>query len=103
MPGRFRLGTWVINERRNVVYDGSSRESNPLSEQTSITVPLLSVDVRLTHRLGLQLSTAIPLIARTGAVPRPGGELAFRDEVRGLGDTTWAPGTATRRADGCGR
>ena len=88
MPGRFRLGTWVINERRNVVYDGSNRESNPLDEQTAITVPLLSVDVRLTQRVGLQLSTAVPLIARTGAVPRPGGALAFRDEVRGLGDTT---------------
>jgi hypothetical protein len=88
MPTRFRVSTWVVNERRHVVYAGSTREDNPLDEQTAITVPLVSVDVRLTQRVGLQVSTAVPLIARTGSVPRVGGAIAFRDEVRGLGDTT---------------
>lgn len=88
MPTRFRVATWVVNERRNIVYDGSTREGNPLDEQTAITVPLVSLDARVTKRFGVQLSTAVPLIARTGSVPRPGGAIAFRDEVRGLGDTT---------------
>jgi len=88
MPTRFRVGTWVTSERRNVVYDGSTRKANPLDEQTAIDVPLVSVDARLTPRLGLQFATAVPLIARTGTVQRAAGPFAFRDEVRGLGDTT---------------
>ena len=58
MPGRFRLATWVITEQRDVVYSGSTREGNPLDERTEITVPLLSLDVRLTPRVGLQLTKA---------------------------------------------
>ena len=88
VPTRFRVGTWVISERRNVVYDGSTREGNPLDEETAIDVPLLSLDARLTPRLGLQFATAIPLIVRTGTVQRASGPFGFRDEVRGLGDTT---------------
>lgn len=88
MPGRFRVATWIVSERRNIVYNGSAKESNPLDEQTAITVPLLSFDVRLTPRLGLQFTGAVPLIVRTGVVPRPAGAIEFRDEVRGLGDTT---------------
>lgn len=88
MAGRFRVATWVVSETRDTVYDGSTREPNPLQEQTAITVPLVSLDVRLTPRLGLQASTAIPLIARTGVVQRASGPFNFRDEVRGVGDTT---------------
>ena len=88
MPGRFRLATWIITEQRDVVYSGSTREGNPLDERTEITVPLLSLDVRLTPRVGVQFTTGVPLIVRTGVVTRPSGTLAFRDEVRGLGDTT---------------
>ena len=88
MPGRFRLATWVITEQRDVVYSGSTREGNPLDERTEITVPLLSLDVRLTLRVGVQLTTGVPLIARTGVVAGPAGTIAFRDEVRGLGDST---------------
>jgi hypothetical protein len=87
MPGRMRVATWVVTERRDRVYAGSTREDNPLDEQTSITVPIVSVDYRITPRLGVQASTAVPLIARTGVVPRATGALPFRDEVRGLGDT----------------
>lgn len=88
MPTRVRVGTWLVSERRNIVYDGSSREPNPLDEQTAIDVPLVNVDVRLTRRWGLQVSTAVPLVVRTGTVQRPAGPFGFRDEVRGLGDTT---------------
>ena len=87
MAGRFRVATWVISESRDRVYDGSTREGNPLDERTAITVPLLSVDVRINQRLGVQVQTAVPLIARTGVVQRPAGAISFRDEVRGLGDT----------------
>jgi hypothetical protein len=96
MPTRFRVGTWVISERRSVVYEGSRRGDNALEEQTAIDVPLISLDARLTPRLGLQFTTGIPLIVRTGTVHRASGPLAFRDEVKGLGDTTagvWYRGT----------
>ena len=88
MPTRFRIGTWIVSERRNVVYDGSTREANPLDEQTAIDVPLFSVDARVTQRFGLQFSTAVPLVVRTGTVQRSTGPSGFRDDVRGLGDTT---------------
>ena len=63
------------------------RDENPLDEQTAIAVPIVSLDIRITPRLGVQVSSAIPLIARTGIVHRASGDLPFRDEVRGLGDT----------------
>src|SRR5688572_20684804 len=88
MPGRFRVATWLVSETRDDVYDGSTRGDNPLQEKTSIAVPLISIDFRITPKLGLQASTAIPLVARTGVVQRATGSTAFRDEVRGLGDTT---------------
>ena len=87
MIGRLRVSTWVVSERRDSVYDGSTRQSNPLEERTSITVPLATIDFRLTRRFGLQGATTVPLIARTGVLQRSTGPLAFRDEVRGLGDT----------------
>jgi hypothetical protein len=88
MPTRFRVSTWVTSERRNVVYDGSTRDTNPLNEQTTINVPIFSVDARITPRLGVQVATAIPLIVRTGTVQRTTGPFDFRDSVRGLGDTS---------------
>jgi hypothetical protein len=87
LPTRLRVSTWVVSERRDRVYDGSTRDANPLDERTAITVPSLSVDVRLTPALGVQVSAAIPLIARTAVVPRSTGTTDFRETVRGLGDT----------------
>ena len=87
MIGRLRLSTFVFTERRETVYDGSRREDNPLQERTSITVPIVTVDYRVATRFGVQASTAIPLIARTGVVPRATGDVAFRDVVHGVGDT----------------
>ena len=68
MIGRFRVSTFVFSERRGTVYDGSERDDNPLDEHTAIKVPIISLDFRVTPRFGLQASTAIPLIARTGVV-----------------------------------
>ena len=87
MIGRFRVSTFVFSERRDTVYDGSRPDANPLEERTAITVPIVSLDFRVTPRFGVQASTAIPLIARTGTVPRPTGDVPFSDDVRGLGDT----------------
>ena len=100
MPGRLRLATWVVSERRDRVYDGSRPQDNPLDERTSITVPLVSLDFRITPKFGVQASTAVPLIARTGVVQRASGSTSFRDEVRGLGDTVagiWYRGGSASR------
>jgi hypothetical protein len=100
MSGRMRVATWVVTERRDRVFAGSTREDNPLDERTAITVPIVSVDYRVTPRLGVQASTTVPIIARTGVVQRAAGPLAFRDEVRGLGDTVagvWYRGGAPSR------
>ena len=87
MVGRFRVSTFVSSERRDTVYEGSQQDTNPLEECTAITVPIVSLDFRVTPRFGVQASAGIPLIARTGTVQRPTGDVPFRDEVRGLGDT----------------
>ncbi len=87
MIGRFRVSTFLVSERRTTVYDGSRRDDNPLDERTAITVPIFSLDFRVTPRVGVQATTTIPLIARTGVVHSATGATAFRDEVRGLGDT----------------
>jgi hypothetical protein len=87
MIGRLRVSMFVISERRDTVYDGSQQETNPLEERTAITVPIVSLDFRVTPRFGVHASTAVPLLARTGTVQRPSGAAPFRDDVRGLGDT----------------
>jgi hypothetical protein len=100
MIGRVRVSTWLVSERKDVVYNGSAREPNPLEETTSITVPLATVDVRIANRFGVQGSTTIPLIARAGVAPTPNGPILFRDEVRGLGDsvvTAWYRGGSPGR------
>lgn len=86
MTGRLRASTWLVVERRDRVYDGGTREANPLDERTSITVPLFTVDYRLTPRLGVQASAGVPVIARTGVAQGASGPTHFRDEVSGLGD-----------------
>jgi hypothetical protein len=83
MIGRLRVSTFVISERRDTVYAGSMRDENPLNERTAITLPIISLDFRVTRRFGLQASGTIPVIARTGIA----GAVPFRDAVHGFGDT----------------
>jgi hypothetical protein len=101
MPGRMRVASWVVTERRDRVYeDGGTRASNPLGERTEIVVPLVSVDFRVTPRWGVHGAVAVPLIARTGVVQRANGPAGFRDEVRGFGDSVvgaWYRGGSQRR------
>src|SRR4026207_1567243 len=87
MLGRLRVSTFVVSEARDAGFDGSTPEDNPLRERTTIRVPILMVDYRVTTRFGVQASTAFPVLARTGIVQGATGDRAFRDEVRGLGDT----------------
>ena len=54
-----------------------AREANPLDERTSITVPLFTVDYRLTPRLGVQASAGVPVIARTGVVQGASARRSF--------------------------
>jgi hypothetical protein len=100
MIGRLRVSTWVVSERKDIVYSAGVREPNPLEERTAITVPLVTVDFRVSSHFGIQGATTIPLIARTGVVQGASGPTLFRDEVRGLGDTVlggWYRGGAVRR------
>ena len=79
---------WVITERRDAAFEGSSEVDNPLQERTSIAVLLVAADLRLTDRFGVQAAVSVPDITRTAIVPRPAGPLNYRETFSGLGDTS---------------
>jgi hypothetical protein len=81
---RVRISAWLVAEDRDTAYDGSTETDNPLSERTTIRVPLFTVDVRFTEQLGMQAATTIPDITRTAVV----GSLNFEENFTGLGDTS---------------
>jgi hypothetical protein len=83
-----KVGAWVVAEDRDDAFDGSRRVDNPLQERTQIRVPLVTVDVRLTTRFGVQAAATVPDITRTAVVPRPAGPLAYAENFSGIGDTT---------------
>lgn len=85
---RIKLGAWLVAEDRDDAYDGSSEVDNPLQERTRIRVPLLTLDVRVTDRFGVQAAATLPNITRTAIVPRPGGSLDFKETFSGIGDTS---------------
>jgi hypothetical protein len=92
LGGRIKLGAWLVAEDRNDAYDGSSEVDNPMQERTQIRVPLVTLDVRLTDRFGVQAAATLPNITRTAVVPRPTGSLNFKETFSGVGDTsvlTW--------------
>jgi hypothetical protein len=84
---RVRVGAWVVVEDRRRAYDGSSEVDNPLQERTRITVPLLTLDVRLTERVGVQAAASIPDVTRSAVIARPAGPSGFSETFSGLGDT----------------
>ena len=86
--GRVKVGAWVVVERRADAFNGSQEAPNPLQEKTSITVPLLTFDVKVTDRFGFQAGTTIPDVTRTAVVSRPTGTLNFRENFRGVGDSS---------------
>jgi hypothetical protein len=85
---RFKLGAWLVAEDRDDAYDGSTQVENPHRERTRIRVPLLTIDLRITDRFGVQAAATIPDVTRTAAIPRPTGTFNFRETFSGLGDTS---------------
>ena len=86
--GRFKLGAWLVAEDRDTAFDGSDEVDNPLRERTRILLPLATFDVRLNSRAGLQVAATIPDVTRTAVIARPAGSFNYRENFRGLGDTS---------------
>ena len=59
-----------------------------MHERTSVRVPLLTFDVRLTQRLGVQAAASVPYVTRSAVVALDTGTLNYRESFRGLGDTS---------------
>ena len=77
-----KVGAWVVVERRTEAFDGSDKAPNPLQEETSITVPVFTFDVKLTDNFGLQAGATVPDVTRTAQT------VNFRENFAGLGDTS---------------
>lgn len=86
---RLLVGGWLVAENRDTPYDGSSETGNPLGERTDIRVWLITADVRLAARSGVQVTVALPDVTRSATFTPPGGdEVRFSETFRGLGDTS---------------
>ena len=83
-----KVGAWFVAEDRDNAYDRSDRTDNPLQEKTTIRVPLLTLDVRITRQFGIQAAATLPDITRTAVVPRPTGVLNYSENFHGIGDTS---------------
>jgi hypothetical protein len=59
-----------------------------MQERTRITVPLLTLDVRITQGFGVQAAASVPDVTRSAVIPRPTGALNFSETFSGLGDTS---------------
>ena len=84
--GRFKLGAWLVAEDRDRAFDGSSEVDNPLRERTRIWIPLVTVNVAIKPRFGVQAAASIPDVTRTAFVPRATGTVEFSESFSGLGD-----------------
>jgi hypothetical protein len=88
MGSRVKVGAWLLAEERDTAYDGSREVDNPIEERTTIRVPLLTVDVRVTDTFGVQAALTVPDITRTAVIPRTAGPLNYRENFSGIGDTS---------------
>jgi hypothetical protein len=86
--GRIKLGAWLVAEDRDRAFDGSSEVENLMQERTRIMVPLLTLDVRLSERLGIQAAASVPDVTRSAVIARPAGTINFSETFSGLGDTS---------------
>jgi hypothetical protein len=84
---RFKVGAWLVAEDRDRAFDGSSEVENQMQERTRIMVPLLTFDVRVTERFGVQAAASVPDVTRSAVIPRPTGTIDFSETFSGLGDT----------------
>jgi hypothetical protein len=81
------VGGWLVAETRDTPYDGSTETANPLRERTRIRVWLVTADVRLATKSGVQVSAAFPDVTRSAVVTRSTGEVVnFSENFSGLGD-----------------
>ncbi len=85
---RVKLGAWVVSEDRDRAYDGTTEVENDFSERTQILVPLVTLDLRLSERLGVQAAASIPDVTRSGTVHRGTQTTNFSETFSGLGDTS---------------
>jgi hypothetical protein len=84
---RLLVGGWLVAENRDTPYDGSSETANPLREATSVRVWLITADVRITTKSGVQITAALPDVTRSAVVTRASGEVVeFSENFAGLGD-----------------
>jgi hypothetical protein len=98
--GRFKMGAWLVGEDRDTAFDGSRKVENLHRERTRILVPLLTADMRLSKRLGVQVAATVPNVTRTAVLPRGTSTFHFRETFSGLGDTsvlTWYRLPSVRR------
>ncbi|MEO5894363.1 MAG: hypothetical protein ABIS06_01535 [Vicinamibacterales bacterium] len=87
MPdGRYKVGVWLVAEDRDRAFDGSSEAENPMQERTRIRVPLVTFDLGITDRFGMQAAASIPDVTRSAVIPRASGPVDVRETFRGLGD-----------------
>ena len=82
------MGAWLVAEDRDRAFEGSSEVDNPLQERTNILVPLVTLDVGITPRFGVQAAVSIPDVTRSAVVPRASGPINFEETFSGLGDTS---------------
>jgi hypothetical protein len=85
---RVQISGWMVAETRDTPYDGSATTANPLQERTRIRVYLLTGDIRLANRMGLQITVALPDVTRSAVVSTPATVFQFSETFRGLGDTS---------------
>ena len=85
---RVKVGAWLIAEERDKAFDGERETDNPLQEATSIRVPLVTLDVRVTQQFGIQAAATVPSITRTAVVTVAGGPVNFSESFKGMGDTS---------------
>lgn len=87
-PGQFKVGAWLVTEDRDRAFDGSSEVENPMSERTRILVPLVTFDIGITRRFGVQAAATVPDVTRSAVIPRATGVTNFSETFSGLGDTS---------------
>jgi hypothetical protein len=82
------VGAWLVVEQRDRAFDESGEATNALREKTSIRVPVLTLDFRLTERFGIQAGASVPDVTRSALVSQPTGTLNYSETFSGLGDTS---------------
>jgi len=85
---RVKVGAWLIGEDRNRAFDQRGKTDNPLQERTRISVPLLTVDVRVTERVGVQAAASVPDVTRSASIRTTAGSTRVSETFSGLGDTS---------------